>query len=282
MRKSSFNRLGPLTAAAISAAAVLTLAAAANAAAPAAAPWKTHVFTISYDGGGSFSYTAKGANGDTGCEMTASESASYAFEQLWTVKIAFRSAGAGKYKTKVISVNHVDGPGFSQDGSAQLHGEQTQMPDENCAQGTIIHNTGKYGCHSTDLKYLTYPKPQLAITKTRTGLVFVARAFIDGTWKFQGTDTIPGDTSGCATYDDQMNYGSDLSPGPYASTKISLTAKALAGLKAGQKGTSVKVSPGKNTDYKQPKGCDAVFGAPNSCVVHSDKFDGTFAVSKAR
>jgi hypothetical protein len=31
--------------------------------------------------------------------------------------------------------------------------------------------------------------------------------------------------------------------------------------KAGKHGTSVKVSQGKNTDYKQPKGCTAMFAA---------------------
>lgn len=265
----------------VSCAAAITLAVPATPAS-AAALWKTHVFTVSYDGGGSFSYTAQGANGDTGCHMTASESASYAFDQLWTVKIAFQSTGPGKYKTKVVSIGHLDGPATGNDGSAKLHGEQTALPDENCSQITILHNTGKYGCHSDTLKYLPYPKPQLTITRSGANLVFVARAFIDGSWKFAGTDKIPGDTQGCASYDDQMNYGSSLAPGPYASAKISLKVKSLAGLKAGKHGTSVKVSQGKNTDYKQPKGCTAVFGTPNSCTVHSEKFAATFQASKVK
>lgn len=70
----------------------------------AAAKPITRTFTLSYDGSGDFSYNAQGANGDAGCYMNVSETASYAFDQLWTVTVKFTSQGKGKYKTE----RHVD------------------------------------------------------------------------------------------------------------------------------------------------------------------------------
>src|ERR1700722_5722602 len=119
--------------------AVLPLAAPAAAASggPSAASWKTHVFSVSYDGSGSFNYTAQGANGDTGCFMRAGNNASYGFDQLWTIKVAFKSAGKGKFDTKIVSIAHVEGPQFAKDGTSHLMGKQSQLPNEDCAQGTI-------------------------------------------------------------------------------------------------------------------------------------------------
>jgi hypothetical protein len=112
--------------------------------------------------------------------------------------------------------------------------------------------------------------------------VFVARAFLDGHWKFTGTDQIPGGKKGCQAYDDDFTYGADLIPGPYASAKVSVGVKALARLKAGRKGVSAKVGLGMNTDYPPPVTCDAVFGAPDSCALRSEKLSGTFLVNKVR
>lgn len=82
-----------LSLAAVCCVSVAVTAFAAPAPAGAAATWKTRVFSVSYDGDGSFSYSAQGANGDTGCLMSVGEGARHSFDQLWTVRIRFKSLG---------------------------------------------------------------------------------------------------------------------------------------------------------------------------------------------
>ncbi len=261
----------------------LSTTAGAAPAGPQAAKWTTHTFSISYDGSGSFNYTAQGANGDTGCFMRAGNNASYGFDQLWTVKIDFKSAGKGKWDTKLVSINHVDGPQYAKDGASHLKGQQSRLKDENCAQINIEHNTGKYDCTSSKLTLTAFPNPQLAITRAGDDLVFVAKAFIDGHWDYSGTDTIPGDKKGCGTYNDDMTYGSDLVPGLYAAAKVTVPVGKLAGLKSGKPGTKTSVGLNENTEFPPQSACDSVFGSPNNiCVLHSHKLSGTFAVSKVR
>ena len=254
----------------------------ASAAAPAAAKWKTHVFSISYDGSGDYNYNSQGANGDTGCYMNVTQVASYAFDQLWTVRIGFKALAHGKVDTKIESINHVDGPqNFGDKASSHLTGKQSEIEDEDCAQINIQHNIGKYDCTSKTITLTAFTKPQMAITRAKDDLVVEGRAFLDGHWKFTGTDTIPGDKKGCQTYEDDMTYGTDLIPGDYATTKVSLAVKTLLNLRKG-KSKTVPIAFGKNTEFPRQNVCDSVFGKPNVCTIHSQSLDGKFKVIKVR
>jgi hypothetical protein len=255
------------------------LPAGATTRAPAATGWKTYVFSVSYDGKGTFNYTAEGANGDTGCHMSDTNVGSYGFDQLWTVRIAFKSTGKGKYATEVKSVNHLSGPGLDNTGESHLTGAQTKLPDEDCADGTIVPNTGTYDCTSKTLTLTAYPKPQMDITRKGADLVFVARAFLGGVFKYSGKDSIPGDKKKCGTYDDDMTYGSDLAPGIFASTRVSISAGALVRL-ARKHSVKAPVGLNRNTDYPPQSECAAVFGTPKSCTLHKHSLSGQFQLTK--
>lgn len=248
----------------------------------AAAGWTTHVFSISYDGKGTYSYSAQGTNGDTGCHMSVSQGANYGWNQLWTVKIAFKSNGKGGFDTEVKSVNHVSGPQLDPGaGNSHLVGKQTKEPGQDCADGVIVPNTGKFDCMSSTIVLTGYPAPQFTITRQGGDLVFIGRAFLDAHWKYTGSDSIPGDKKKCGTYDDDMTYGSDLAPGIFASAKISLPVSELAKL-ARKSPVKKPVGLNKNTDYPPQSECAAVFGTPNSCALHKQSLSGTFQVSKVR
>lgn len=126
-----------------------------------------------------------------------------------------------------------------------------------------------------------FPDPQMEVSRKASDLVLLGRAFLDGHWKFTGTDSIPSDKKGCATYDDDFTYGSDLEPGLYATAKVSLPVGLLASLAKG-KAVTKPVSLGKNTQYPPQSACDPVFGAPSSCVINSQKLTGKFKVIKVR
>lgn len=243
----------------------------------------TRVFQVNFDSNGKFSYNAQGTNGDTGCHMNASETASYDFDQLWTVTVQFTSLGKGKYKTTVKSIKHVAGPqDFGAHGSSHLTGKQTAIQDEDCAQGTIVHNTGTFDCTSSTVTLTAFPNPQMNVGRTGADLVFEGRAFLDGHWKYKGKDTIPGDKpKGCVKYEDDMTYGSTLIPGIYDTSKVGMTVKQLFNLKKG-KTIKADVSLGNNTEFPRQNVCDAVFGAPSVCVIHSQSMSARFGVARIK
>ena len=167
---------------------------------------------MSYDGHGMVSYSAQGISGDTGCKVTANELLDYGFDQLWTVVVKFKSLGKGKYETKVVSAHHVSGPQSAGDTST-LQGQQVQLKNENCAEGTIDPDVGKFDCTSKSMKLLAFPNPQMEISRSGANLVLLGDAFLDGTLKYTGKDTIPYDAKflkGCARYDSDITYGSDI------------------------------------------------------------------------
>jgi len=254
----------------------------AGAARSAAKP-VTRVFQINFDGNGKFSYNARGANGDAGCYMNVSETASYSFDQLWTVTVQFTSLGKGKYKTKVKSIKHVAGPqDFGPHGTSHLEGKQTHLPDNECQDITIVDDTGTFDCSSSTVTLTAYPNPQMDIAASATELSFKGRAFLDGHWKYKGKDTIPSDKKkGCTTYEDDMTYGSTLIPGIYDTSKVGMTIKQLLNLKKG-KTITAQVSLGKNTEYPRQTTCDSVFGAPRVCVVHSQSMSARFGVARVK
>lgn len=252
-------------------------------AASAAAKPVTRLFSVSFDGSGKFSYNAQGANGDAGCYMNASDAASYSFDQLWTIQVQFTSLGKGKYKTKVKSITHLDGPQPPDaDGGSHLTGKQTHLPDNECQQVTITNDTGTFDCTSKTETLTAFPNPQITINPSATELSFEGRAFLDGHWKYAGKDTIPSDKKkGCATYADDMTYGTDLVPGIYDTAKVGLTIKQLLSLKKGKAIVS-DVALGKNTEFPRLSTCDAVFGKPNVCVIHSQSMSGKFRVGRLK
>lgn len=270
--------------AALAACGALTLGAlgalAVPVAASAAAKWQVHVFSITYDGTGKYDYNAQGANGDSGCYMDVSQNATYSFDQLWTVRVGFKSAGKGKFDTKIMSINHQDGPqAFGDVAKSHLEGKQTALPDNECQDITIVDNTGKFDCTSKKVTLTAVPNPQMKMSRVSDDIEMAGRAFIDGIWSYTGKDSIPGDKKGCQTYEDGMTYGSDLIPGIIATTKVSLGVKQLNNLKKKQS-ISVPIAFGKNTEFPRQSECAATFGKPNVCVIHSQSLTATFKVTR--
>ena len=249
--------------------------------AQAATGWVTHVFSISYDGSGTFSYNAQGPNGDTGCHMDVGEGARFAFDQLWTVKVGFKKTGKTTYDTKVESILHVDGPNSSGgNGASHIIGKQTNEPNETCEDLTYNPDTGKFDCTSSTDTLTAFNKPEMEISRKSSDLVFTGDTFIEGHWKYSGQDSIPSDigiSHGCATYDDQEAYGSDMIPGLTSIAKVPLKVSTLAAL-AKHKSVIVKVSLGHNTQLPRQTTCDSTFGSPNSCVINKQSMNGVFKV----
>jgi hypothetical protein len=249
--------------------------------ASAAAKWKTHVFSVTYDGTGSYSYTAQGANGDAGCFMRVGQTASYAFGQQWLIKIGFKSTGKkGQFLTKVESILHVDGPQIGKDGTSHLEGRQSSLTDQECQQETIVPDTGKFDCKSTSLTLTAYPKPQIEVSRKTDDIVMEGHTFLAGLWDYTGTDSIPSDKKGCTTYED-MTYGSSLIPGIYSASKVSTAVSKLAALTKG-KTLATHIGLSENAVFPAQTTCAAVFGAPQLCIIHSQKLSGTFRVARVR
>jgi hypothetical protein len=250
----------------------------------AAAKPITRTFTLSYDGSGKYSYNAQGANGDAGCYMNVSQTGSYAFDQLWQVTVKFTSQGKGKYKTQVTSIKHLDGPqDVGKTGESHLEGKQTHLPDNACQQETIVDDTGTFDCTSKTVTLTAVPNPQLKVVRSGTELDFEGQAFLTGIWTYKGSDTIPSDKKkGCATYEEDMTYGSTLIPGIYDESKVGMTIKQLLSLKKGGKSIVATVSLGRNTELPRQTTCDSVFGKPNVCVVHSQSMSAKFRVGRGK
>jgi len=269
------------------AAAIMATSAAAIAvpqsASAASAPWVTRTFSVSYDGHGMVSYSAQGISGDTGCKVTANEILDYGFDQLWTVVVKFKSLGKGKYETKVVSAHHVSGPQSSGDTST-LQGQQTKLNNENCAEGTIDPDVGKFDCTSKSMTLLEFPNPQMEISRSGANLVVIGDAFLDGTLKYTGTDTIPYDAKflkGCARYDSDITYGSDIVPGIEATAKVVLPVAKLFALAKG-KSMLIGVALGKNTQLARQNTCDSVWAKPNVCIIYKQSLSGKFKLGRVK
>jgi hypothetical protein len=186
----------------------------------AAAAWKTRIFTASYDGKGSFSYSAQGANGDTGCHMNLGGSGSYGFDQLWRVKAEFNRQSDGSYKSRVDSITHVDGPqAFGHYGSAHLKGRQTARNGDCFNEQVHGSDVGTFDCKGGAPTLTAWTNPQMAISRDGNDLVVLARSFIDAHEKYTGTDTIPSDnksSGGCPFYNDDWTFGNTVLPGSYS------------------------------------------------------------------
>lgn len=261
----------------------MTALVAAQPASAATSSWKTRVFSISYDGSGELNYSAQGANGDSGCFMQVAEGARYSFDNLWTVRIGFKKTSSGRYDTRIESITHVSGPqAEGKHGASHLKGKQTEMPEENCADGTILNNVGTFDCTSSTVTLTAFPDPQMEISREKADLVLKGRAFLDGRWKYTGSDSIPSDQKkGCATYQDDLTYGSDLIPGIYATSKVSLPARELFGF-AKHKGVTVDVDFGKHTEFPRQSTCESVFGKPHVCIIHSQSLTAKFKLLRVR
>ena len=253
---------------------------AAPASASGTAGWTTHVFQVSYDGSGNVSYHAEGYNGDSGCYLSVDGTDSYAFGQLWTVKIGFKRTGS-TYATKVISITHVDGPqgGTGAQGTSGLGGDQTVAPDEgSCTDATISDDTGSFSCTARDPLLLAVPNPQMSLVRKGTSLLAEGIAFADGFWTYSGSDTIPSDNlnGGCAVYSDiDLTYGASIFAGSDSITKVTMPVSKLAGLAKHQEITA-PVHFGTNTLHPEQTSCTAVFGSPSKCTIKSQALNGTF------
>ena len=276
------RRWARVLAAAIMAASAAAIAVPQSASAASAA-WVTRTFSVSYDGHGMVSYSAQGISGDTGCKVTANEILDYGFDQLWTVVVKFKSLGKGKYETKVVSAHHVSGPQSSGDTST-LQGQQTKLNNENCAEGTIDPDVGKFDCTSKSMTLLEFPNPQMEISRSGANLVLIGDAFLDGTLKYTGTDTIPYDAKflkGCARYDSDITYGSDIVPGIEATAKAALPVAKLFALAKG-KFMLIGVALGKNTQLARQNTCDSVWAKPNVCIIYKQSLNGKFKLGRVK
>ena len=267
-------------------ASVSTLAAAVavpQSASAAGAAWVTRTFSVSYDGSGMVSYSAQGISGDTGCKITANEGLAYGFGQLWTVVIRFKSLGKGKYATQVVSVHHVDGPQSGGDGS-HLKGTQVKYNNENCSEGSIDPNTGTFDCTSKSMTLMPFPNPQMEISRQGANLVLLGFAFLDGHLKYTGKDTIPYDQKflhGCARYDSDISYGSDIVPGIEATAKVAWPVAKLFAL-AKSKSLLVDVALGKNTQLPRQNTCGSVWEKPHVCVIYKQSLTAKFKLIRVK
>jgi hypothetical protein len=273
---------------ALALAAVVTAASAAAVAVPqtasaAGAVWVSRTFSISYDGAGLVSYSAQGINGDTGCKDTANGVLDYGFDQLWTVVIKFKSLGKGAYATQVASIRHMSGPQSSGD-SSHLQGQQVKLPNENCAEGNIEPNVGTFDCTSKTMTLLPFLNPQMEISRSGPNLVMLAFAFLDGTLKYTGKDTIPFDQKylkGCARYDSDITYGSNIVPGIEATAKVSWAAAKMFGLAKG-KSVLYGVYLGHNTQLARQNSCASTWAKPNVCIIYKQGLSGKFKIYRVR
>jgi hypothetical protein len=254
-----------------------------QAASAASAPWVTRTFSVSYDGHGMVQYSAQGISGDTGCKVAANENFTYGFGQLWTVVVKFKSLGKGKYETKVVSAHHVSGPQSGGDTS-HLKGSQVQYNNENCAEGTIDPDVGNFDCSSKSMTLMVFPNPQIELSRSGANLVVIADTFIDGTLKYSGTDTIPYDAKylkGCARYDSDSTYGSDIVPGLDSTAKVALPVAKLFGLAKG-KGILVDTALGKNTQLARQNECASTWAKPHVCVIYKQSLSGKFLLRRVK
>jgi hypothetical protein len=273
---------------ALALAVVVTAASAAAVAVPqsasaASAPWVSRTFSISYDGGGMVSYSSQGISGDTGCKITANEGLDYGFDQLWTVVIKFKSLGKGAYATQVASIRHMSGPQSFGDGS-HLQGQQVKLKNENCAEGTVNPNVGTFDCTSKTMTLLPFLNPQMEISRSGANLVMLGFAFLDGTLKYTGKDTIPYDQKylhGCARYDSDITYGSDIVPGIEATAKITWAAAKMFGLAKG-KSVVYGVYLGHNTQLPRQNTCDSTWVKPNVCVIYKQGLSAKFKIYRVK
>jgi hypothetical protein len=281
--RQAWRRRWAVVLAAVVAAASATAVVVPQSASAASAPWVSRTFSVSYDAAGEVSYSAQGISGDTGCKVTANGGLSYGFDQLWTIVVRFKSLGAGKYATQVAAIHHMSGPQSSGDGS-HLEGTQVKYQQQNCAEGNIEPNVGKFNCTSKTMTLLAWPGSQLEISRSGANLVLLGFAFLDGTLKYTGTDTIPFDAKylhGCARYDSDITYGSDISPGIEATAKISWPVAKLFALAKG-KNFLFNVALGHYTQLPRQNTCGSVWAKPHVCVIYKQSLTGKFKIIRVK
>ncbi|MGH2868856.1 MAG: hypothetical protein ACRDNK_15005 [Solirubrobacteraceae bacterium] len=263
---------------------LIALVAALAALSPAtagAAKWSSRMFTASYDGSGSFNYSARGSSSDTGCFMNLGGGASYGFDQAWRVTVGFKSGGKGKLLTRIGSIVHTDGPqALGHVGAAHLKGTQT------AAQGDCFNakvdgpDVGTFDCTASAPTFTAWTNPQMEVSRVGGDLVVIARSFLDAHLKFTGTDTIPSD-NGCSFYNDDWAFGSTMLPGSFTTAKVSLPATKLSRLGRG-KSLIEKVGLGENTEHPPQQTCATLFGAPHLCIVNEVSLKANFRWGRDR
>jgi hypothetical protein len=256
------------------------------ASASTAAGWTTRVFQVTYDGSGDVRYHAAGRQGDAGCYISVNGTDSYAFGQLWTIKIGIRRTGPGAYATKIESIRHVDGPqgATGSEGKSGLGGDQTVAPGAGSCTDANSNDTGHFSCTAKDPRLLAVPNPQLKLVRKGKNLLAQAIAFADGFWTYKGSDTIPSDklNGGCAVYSDtDLTYGAGIFIGSNSITKIAIPVKELANLAKHHKITA-PVHFGKNTLHPRQAKCTSDFGEPNKCVIKNQALNGKFTLVRIR
>jgi len=250
-----------------------------------AADWKTRVFTASYDGKGSFSYTARGSSTDTGCYMDVNGGSNYGFDQLWRVKVAFKRLADGSYDSKVDSIVHVDGPqALGHYGGSHLKGTQYKHEGD-CYDARVGGpNTGTFDCLSGAPTLTPFNNPQMEISRHGDDLVVIGKTFFTAGLDYSGTDTIPSDKKfdgGCAHYNDDWAFGSTVLPGTYSAAKVSLPVKKLDHMAKGS-GLAEDVGLGKNTEFPTQQTCATTFGAPRLCIINKQSLSGTFRWGRSK
>ena len=174
--------------------------------------------------------------------------------------------------------------GAARRGHGTRTDRQTNEPDETCEDLSYNPDTGTFDCTSSTETLTAFNKPEMEISRKSKDLVFTGDTFIEGHWKYSGQDTIPSDNGlshGCATYNDQEAYGSDVIPGLTAIAKVPLTISSLAAL-GKHKSVTVKVSLGHNTQLPRQTTCDSTFGSPSTCVINKQSMNGIFKVIRMR
>jgi hypothetical protein len=246
-----------------------------------AAKWNSRMFTASYDGTGSFSYSARGGSSDTGCVMSLGGGASYGFDQAWRITVGFKSGGKGKLLTRIGSIVHTDGPqALGHVGSAHLKGTQTASQGDCFSAKVGGPDVGTFDCTAGAPTFTAWNNPQIEISRVGDNLVIVARSFLDAHLKFTGTDTIPSD-HGCSFYNDDWTFGSTLLPGSFTTAKVSVPVAPLFGLARGKSRTD-KVGLGENTEHPPQETCATLFGPPRLCIVNHLSLKASFRLGRDR
>jgi hypothetical protein len=240
---------------------------------------------VSYDGNGSFNYTARGAHTDTGCYMNLGGASTYGFDQLWRVTIGFKGHGKGAPMSKVESIKHVDGPqALGHVGGSHLKGSQSAYQGDCFAENVGGPDVGTFDCQSGAPTLTAWTNPQMEISRKGNDLLVIGHVFIDAHLKYHGTDTIPSDKKfygGCAVYNGDWVFGSTLLPGGYNSAKVSLPVKELARLAKGKSLTD-KVGLGENTEHPPEQTCGTTFGSPRLCIINGQSLKGTFRWGRSK
>jgi hypothetical protein len=131
---------------------------------------------------------------------------------------------------------------------------------------------------------MPFPNPQMEISRSAANLVLLGNAFLDGHLKYTGTDTIPYDQKflhGCARYDSDITYGSDIVPGIEATAKVAWPVAKLFALAKG-KSLLDDVALGKNTQLPRQNTCGSVWEKPHVCVIYKQSLSAKFKLIRVK